>query len=325
MNKKSPNFFASAKKTFAQEVSSLAKIPNQIDRNKFNEICELIINCKGNIVLMGIGKSGNIAAKISSTFSSTGTPSFYLNAAEASHGDLGSLKKNDILVIFSFSGETEEIVQIFPTCKSKVRTIVSITGNEESSIAKDSNLNLHLEISEEACPLNLAPTTSSSAMLILGDALAIAILEARKFSPEDFAKNHPGGKLGKSLLKVKDLMISGNSLPLISDSAPMKDVIYEISNKGLGLTLVKDSKRKIIGLFTDGDLRRLLNKNSNIEDLKINALMTRKFQAINKNMQIKNAIDQMNKNKIYSLVVKDEKDRVEGIIRMHDIIEAKIF
>ena len=324
MNKKSPNFFASAKKTFAQEVSSLAKIPNQIDRNKFNEICELIINCKGNIVLMGIGKSGNIAAKISCTFSSTGTPSFYLNAAEASHGDLGSLKKNDILVIFSFSGETEEIVQIFPTCKSKVRTIVSITGNEESSLAKNSNLNLHLEISEEACPLNLAPTTSSSAMLILGDALAIAILEARKFSPEDFAKNHPGGKLGKSLLKVKDLMISGNSLPLISDSAPMKDVIYEISNKGLGLTLVKDSKRKIIGLFTDGDLRRLLNKNSNIEDLKINALMTRKFQAINKNMQIKNAIDQMNKYKIYSLVVKDEKGRVEGIIRMHDIIEAKI-
>ena len=324
MNKKSPNFFASAKKTFAQEVSSLAKIPNQIDRNKFNEICELIINCKGNIVLMGIGKSGNIAAKISSTFSSTGTPSFYLNAAEASHGDLGSLKKNDILVIFSFSGETEEIVQIFPTCKSKVRTIVSITGNEESSIAKYSNLNLHLEISEEACPLNLAPTTSSSAMLILGDALAIAILEARKFSPEDFAKNHPGGKLGKSLLKLKDLMISVNSLPLISDSTPMKDVIYEISNKGLGLTLVKDSKRKIIGLFTDGDLRRLLNKNSNIEDLKINALMTRKFQAINKNMQIKNAIDQMNKYKIYSLVVKGEKGRVEGIIRMHDIIEAKI-
>ena len=324
MNKKSPNFFASAKKTFAQEVSSLAKIPNQIDRNKFNEICELIINCKGNIVLMGIGKSGNIAAKISSTFSSTGTPSFYLNAAEASHGDLGSLKKNDILIIFSFSGETEEIVQIFPTCKSKVRTIVSITGNEKSSIAKYSNLNLHLEISEEACPLNLAPTTSSSAMLILGDALAIAILEARKFSPEDFAKNHPGGKLGKSLLKVKDLMISGNSLPLISDSAPMKDVIYEISNKGLGLTLVKDNKRKIIGLFTDGDLRRLLNKNSNIEDLKINALMTRKFQAINKNMQIKNAIDQMNKYKIYSLVVKGEKGRVEGIIRMHDIIEAKI-
>ena len=324
MNKKSPNFFASAKKTFAQEVSSLAKIPKQIDRNKFNEIFELIINCKGNIVLMGIGKSGNIAAKISSTFSSTGTPSFYLNAAEASHGDLGSLKKNDILVIFSFSGETEEIVQIFPTCKSKVRTIVSITGNEISSIAKYSNLNLHLEISEEACPLNLAPTTSSSAMLILGDALAIAILEARKFSPEDFAKNHPGGKLGKSLLKVKDLMISGNSLPLISDSAPMKDVIYEISNKGLGLTLVKDSKRKIIGLFTDGDLRRLLNKNSNIEDLKIDALMTRKFQAINKNMQIKKAIDQMNKYKIYSLVVKDEKGRVEGIIRMHDIIEAKI-
>tara|TARA_B100000989_G_scaffold175950_1_gene132031 strand:- start:658 stop:1635 length:978 start_codon:yes stop_codon:yes gene_type:complete len=324
MNKKSPNFFASAKKTFAKEINSLAKIPKQIDRNKFNKICKLMINCKGNIVLMGMGKSGNIAAKISSTLSSTGTSSFYLNAAEASHGDLGSLKKNDILVILSFSGETEEIIKIFPACKSKVNTIISITGNEASSLAKGSNLNLHLEISEEACPLNLAPTTSSSAMLILGDALAIAILEARKFSPEDFVKNHPGGKIGKSLLKVKDLMISGNSLPLIPDSAHMKDVIYEISNKGLGLTLVKNRERKIIGIFTDGDLRRLLNKNSNIEDLKISALMTKKFQAINKNMQIKIAIDQMNKNKIYSLAVKDEKNKVVGIIRMHDIVEAKI-
>ena len=324
MNKKSPNFFASAKKTFIKEINSLTNIPKQVDRNKFNKICELIINCKGNVVLMGIGKSGNIAAKVSSTLSSTGTSSFYLNAAEASHGDLGSLKKNDILMIFSFSGETEEIIKIFPSCESKVKAIVSITGNEESFIAKGSYLNLHLEISEEACPLNLAPTTSSSAMLILGDALAIAILEARKFSPEDFAKNHPGGKLGKSLLKVKDLMISGNSLPIISDSAHMKDVIYEISNKGLGLTLVKNKKRKIIGIFTDGDLRRLLNKKSNIEDLKIKNLMTKKFQAINKNMQIRNAIDQMNENKIYSLVVKDEKNQVEGIIRMHDIVEAKI-
>ena len=201
MNKKSPNFFASAKKTFIKEINSLTKIPKQVDQNKFNKICELIINCKGNVVLMGIGKSGNIAAKVSSTLSSTGTSSFYLNAAEASHGDLGSLKKNDILMIFSFSGETEEIIKIFPSCESKVKAIVSITGNEESFIAKGSYLNLHLEISEEACPLNLAPTTSSSAMLILGDALAIAILEARKFSPEDFAKNHPGGKLGKSLLK----------------------------------------------------------------------------------------------------------------------------
>ena len=267
MNKKSTNYFTSARKTFSKEIHSLSNLSKKINRKKYNEICELILNCKGNTVLMGIGKSGSIAAKTSSTLSSTGTSSFFLNAAEASHGDLGSLKKNDVLIIFSFSGETEEIIKIFSACKLKVKKIVSITGNEESTIARESDFNLHLEIPEEACPLNLAPTTSSTAMLLVGDALAISILEARNFSSEDFAKNHPGGKLGKSFLKVKDLMIKAPLLPMVSENSLLKDVIYEISHKGLGLTLVKNNKNKVTGIFTDGDLRRILNKKINIYSL----------------------------------------------------------
>ena len=324
MNKKSTNYFTSARKTFSKEIHSLSNLSKKINRKKYNEICELILNCKGNTVLMGIGKSGSIAAKTSSTLSSTGTSSFFLNAAEASHGDLGSLKKNDVLIIFSFSGETEEIIKIFSACKLKVKKIVSITGNEESTIARESDFNLHLEIPEEACPLNLAPTTSSTAMLLVGDALAISILEARNFSSEDFAKNHPGGKLGKSFLKVKDLMIKAPLLPMVSENSLLKDVIYEISHKGLGLTLVKNNKNKVTGIFTDGDLRRILNKKINIEDVQFKNYITRKFQFIDEDLQIGEAMNKMNKNKIYSLVVKNKKDIVIGILRMHDIVEAKI-
>ena len=324
MNKKSRNYFTSARKTFSKEIHSLSNLSKKINRKKYNEICELILNCKGNTVLMGIGKSGSIAAKTSSTLSSTGTSSFFLNAAEASHGDLGSLKKNDVLIIFSFSGETEEIIKIFSACKLKVKKIISITGDEESTIARESDFNLHLEISEEACPLNLAPTTSSTAMLLVGDALAISILEARNFSSEDFAKNHPGGKLGKSFLKVKDLMIKAPLLPMVSENSLLKDVIYEISHKGLGLTLVKNNKNKVTGIFTDGDLRRILNKKINIEDVQFKNYITRKFQFIDEDLQIGEAMNKMNKNKIYSLVVKNKKDKVVGILRMHDIVEAKI-
>ena len=324
MNKKSPNYFTSARKTFSKEIHSLSNLSKKINQKKYNEICELILNCKGNTVLMGIGKSGSIAAKTSSTLSSTGTSSFFLNAAEASHGDLGSLKKNDVLIIFSFSGETEEIIKIFSACKLKVKKIVSITGDEESTIARESDFNLHLEIPEEACPLNLAPTTSSTAMLLVGDALAISILEARNFSSEDFAKNHPGGKLGKSFLKVKDLMIKAPLLPIVSENSLLKDVIYEISHKGLGLTLVKNDKKIVSGIFTDGDLRRILNKKINIEDVQFKNYITRKFQFIDEDLQIREAINKMNKNKIYSLVVKNKKDIVVGILRMHDIVEAKI-
>ena len=324
MNKKSPNYFTSARKTFSKEINSLSNLSKKINQKKYNEICELILNCKGNTVLMGIGKSGSIAAKTSSTLSSTGTSSFFLNAAEASHGDLGSLKKNDVLIIFSFSGETEEIIKIFSACKSKVKKIVSITGDEESTIAKGSDLNLHLEISDEACPLNLAPTTSSTAMLLIGDAIAISILEARNFSSEDFAKNHPGGKLGKSLLKAKDLMIKDPLIPMVSENSLLKDVIYEISHKGLGLTLVKNNKNKVMGIFTDGDLRRILNKKINIEQIQFKNHVTKKFQSIDEDLQVKKAITMMNENKIYSLVVKNKRKKVVGILRMHDIVEAKI-
>ena len=324
MNKKSPNYFTSARKTFSKEIHSLSNLSKKINQKKYNEICELILNCKGNTVLMGIGKSGSIAAKTSSTLSSTGTSSFFLNAAEASHGDLGSLKKNDVLIIFSFSGETEEIIKIFSACKLKVKKIISLTGDEESTIAKESDLNLHLEISDEACPLNLAPTTSSTAMLLIGDAIAISILEARNFSSEDFAKNHPGGKLGKSLFKAKDLMIKDPLIPMVSENSLLKDVIYEISHKGLGLTLVKNNKNKVTGIFTDGDLRRILNKKINIEKIQFKNHVTKKFQSIDEDLLVKKAITMMNEKKIYSLVVKNKRKKVVGILRMHDIVEAKV-
>lgn len=326
MNKniKRSNFFASAKKTFKNELNSLENLSKSINKAKFNKICDEIINCKGNLVLMGIGKSGNIAAKISSTLSSTGTPSFYLSAAEASHGDLGSLGRKDLLLILSFSGETEEILKVFKSCKNRVKKIVSITGDENSTIATKSDFHLYLKIDKEACPLNLAPTTSSTAMLLVGDALAIAILEAKSFSKDDFALNHPGGKLGKSLLTAKDIMIKKNISPIVNENEVLKKVIFQITKKGLGLTLIENNKGQICGIFTDGDLRRALNKNLDINSQKIKEIMTTSYQFINENSPIKECISIMEKNKIYSLVIKNNKNSVSGILRMHDLLEAKI-
>jgi arabinose-5-phosphate isomerase len=326
MNKniKSSNFFASAKKTFKEEITSLSELSKTLDKNKFNEICNEIIKCKGNLVLMGIGKSGNIAAKVSSTLSSTGCPSFYLSAAEASHGDLGSLKKKDLLVVLSFSGETEEVLKIFNSCKNKVNKIISITGNKNSTIAREADHHLLLNIRKEACPLNLAPTSSSTAMLLVGDAIAIALLEAKKFTKEDFALNHPGGKLGKSLLKVKDIMINKNLSPIVHEKSKLKEVIYEVSKKGLGLTLIKNSKNKVCGIFTDGDLRRALNLDLDIKTVEIKEIMTKKYCFVIEDSSVKDAVLNMEKNKIYALVVKNNKKEITGILRMHDIIEAKI-
>ena len=196
------NFFKSAKNTFKKEINSLSKIPYDLDSKNYNKFCQEILNNKGNLFLMGIGKSGNIAEKVCSTLSSTGTPAIYINAAEASHGDLGVLTKKDLLIIFSFSGETEEILKILPTCAKKVKKILSITGNKTSTLANNAKISIDLKIDEEACPMDLAPTTSSTSMLLLGDAIAISLLEAKNFSPKDFAENHPGGSLGLSLIHI---------------------------------------------------------------------------------------------------------------------------
>ena len=317
------NFFKSAKKTFAKEINSLSKIPFDLDQNIYNKFCKEILSKKGNLFLMGMGKSGNIAEKISSTLSSTGTPSIYINAAEASHGDLGALTKKDILVIFSFSGETEEILKILPSCKKKVNSILSVTGNKNSSLSKNSKLSITLNIDKEACPMELAPTTSSTSMLVLGDALAISLLEANNFSPKDFAENHPGGSLGKKFYKVKDLMIKAKDIPILSGRTKINEAIYPISSKGLGLTLIKENN-KVVGIFTDGDLRRSIERKIDTNIISLSEVMTKNFKWLEENELITKAISHMEKNKIFSLLVKNKKGKIVGLIRMHEILEAKI-
>ena len=317
------NFFKSAKKTFAKEINSLSKIPFDLDQNIYNKFCREILSKKGNLFLMGMGKSGNIAEKISSTLSSTGTPSIYINAAEASHGDLGALTKKDILVIFSFSGETEEILKILPSCKKKVNSILSVTGNKNSSLSKNSKLSITLNIDKEACPMELAPTTSSTSMLVLGDALAISLLEANNFSPKDFAENHPGGSLGKKFYKVKDLMIKAKDIPILSGRTKINEAIYPISSKGLGLTLIKENN-KVVGIFTDGDLRRSIERKIDTNIISLSEVMTKNFKWLEENELITKAISNMEKNKIFSLLVKNKKGKIVGLIRMHEILEAKI-
>ena len=317
------NFFRSAKNTFKKEIDSISKIPLELDSRNYNKFCQEILSNNGNLFLMGIGKSGNIAEKICSTLSSTGTPAIYINAAEASHGDLGMLTKKDLLIVFSFSGETEEILKILPSCKKKVKNILSVTGNKKSTLSNNSKISITLRIDEEACPMDLAPTTSSTSMLLLGDAIAISLLEAKNFSPKDFAENHPGGSLGKKFFAAKDLMVYKKDIPSLSENTKIYDAIYPISSGGLGLTMI-NKKNKIIGIFTDGDLRRCLEKKIDINKTALSKVMTVDFKFINENELISNAINQMEKYKVFSLLVKNKGGQITGLLRMHDLLEAKI-
>ena len=317
------NFFRSAKNTFKKEIDSISKIPLELNSKNYNKFCQEILSNNGNLFLMGIGKSGNIAEKICSTLSSTGTPAIYINAAEASHGDLGMLTKKDLLIIFSFSGETEEILKILPSCKKKVKNILSVTGNKKSTLSNNSKISITLKIDEEACPMDLAPTTSSTSMLLLGDAIAISLLEAKNFSPKDFAENHPGGSLGKKFFAAKDLMVYKKDIPSLSENTKISDAIYPISSGGLGLTMI-NKKNKIIGIFTDGDLRRCLEKKIDINKTALSKVMTVDFKFINENELISNAINQMEKYKVFSLLVKNKGGQITGLLRMHDLLEAKI-
>jgi len=317
------NFFRSAKNTFKKEIDSISKIPLELDSKNYNKFCQEILSNNGNLFLMGIGKSGNIAEKICSTLSSTGTPAIYINAAEASHGDLGMLTKKDLLIVFSFSGETEEILKILPSCKKKVKNILSVTGNKKSTLSNNSKISITLKIDEEACPMDLAPTTSSTSMLLLGDAIAISLLEAKNFSPKDFAENHPGGSLGKKFFAAKDLMVYKKDIPSLSENTKISDAIYPISSGGLGLTMI-NKKNKIIGIFTDGDLRRCLEKKIDINKTALSKVMTVDFKSINENELISNAINQMEKYKVFSLLVKNKGGQITGLLRMHDLLEAKI-
>tara|TARA_Y100000996_G_scaffold328388_1_gene264469 strand:- start:838 stop:1806 length:969 start_codon:yes stop_codon:yes gene_type:complete len=318
---KKNNYLKSGRRTIRIESKGLEKLAKTLTAD-FNIVCDKLFKTKGKIITLGIGKSGHIAKKVSATLSSTGSASSFINAGEALHGDIGGINKNDAVIIFSHSGETEEIIDLIPFLKSSGCEFFSITGSRDSFIAKNSLINLDTGISEEACPLDLAPTTSTTASLALGDAIAVALLEAKNFKSDDFAKSHPGGKLGKRLITtVEDLMAKNKDLPVVTRDMTLSDTLIEISSKGLGVALVVEKKR-LVGIFTDGDLRRTLNQVKDPLNKKIENYMTKRTKTILKNKLAIEALDIMQKNKIYSIAVVDSKKVPVGIIRMHDLVEA---
>ena len=316
------NYIGSAKRTLKIESESILAIAKQLNKS-FTTLCENVLYCKGKFVIMGVGKSGHIAQKISATLSSTGTPSIFIHPTEAAHGDIGLIDKKDIVLLISNSGETDEIINILPSLKRHAKEIASLTSNNKSSIAKSADIKIELKSKEEACPLDLAPTSSTTNALAFGDALAIALLEAKGFTKNDFASSHPAGKLGKKLItQVQDLMHRGNSVPKVSPNTILDKALLEITKKNLGITLVIN-KSKVIGIFTDGDLRRCINNKIDIQKTKIKEVMTKSYKTIKPNALAVDAAKIMEKNKIFTLVV-TEKQKHVGVISMHDLIEARI-
>ena len=315
-------FINSAKKTIGIQADSIASLSNQIDKS-FAEIAKKVSLIKGKLIVMGVGKSGHVGQKVSATLASTGTPSFFIHPTEAAHGDLGMIAKDDAVLIFSNSGETKEVTAILPALKRMTSDIFSITGNANSSIAKASSLHLKVQVEKEACPHDLAPTSSTTASMVIGDALAISLIEEKNFSSEDFAKSHPAGELGKKLTTyVGDLAISGNKVSCVEIDASIKDTIIEITSKKLGMALVvKDEE--VVGIFTDGDLRRALNQEIDIENNSVSSVMTKKFISISENDLAIDAATLMEKNKIFTLNVLNQKKQ-PSVITMHQLLEFGI-
>lgn len=319
------DFIKEAKEVIDIEINALHSMSEMLDEN-FQRAIEILFNCKGKVVVTGMGKSGLIGQKIASTFASTGTPSFFLHPAEGSHGDLGMVEKRDVVMAISNSGETEELITILPLIKRLDIKLISLTGNLNSSLAKAGDAVLYVGAKKEACPLGLAPTASTTAALAMGDALAVILLKKKGFTEEDFAFLHPGGLLGKKLLlKVKDIMHTGKIVPLVPPDTLMKDVIFEISSKGFGVAGIIEN-RELQGVFTDGDLRRSLEKDENLLKKRVSEFMTRNPKLIKKEELAVKALQKMEQFAITSLfVVDDDQNRsVIGIIHFHDLLRAGI-
>ncbi len=315
---------AEAKRVLEVEAAAIIGLADHLDHT-FVEVVELINGNNGRVVTMGLGKSGIICKKISATLASTGTPSFFLHPAEAIHGDLGMIVRGDVVLTVSNSGETEELVRLIPSIKRIGAEIVSITGNPASTLAKGADYHLSAAISREACPLGLAPTASTTATLALGDALAMALLLRKGFKEEDFAFLHPGGKLGKRFLRVRDLMHAGDQVPMVDLAASMHDVIYEMSKKGFGVTAVTRDHGVLEGIVTDGDLRRLLQHDVEIVKKTAADCMKRNPITIDGNELASAALQMMEQRKITSLFITDADRRVEGIIHLHDLWGLELF
>jgi arabinose-5-phosphate isomerase len=313
-----------ARRVLEVEAAAIRAVADHLDAN-FTGAVEMILGATGRVITMGMGKSGIICRKISSTLASTGTPSFFLHPAEAIHGDLGMVVSGDVVLAVSNSGETEEIIRLLDPLKRVGAKLVSITGNPASTLARNSDFHISAAIPREACPLGLAPTASTTATLALGDALAMALLLRKGFKEEDFAFLHPGGKLGKRFLRVYDLMHSGDDMPIVEENAPMRDVIYEMSRKGFGITAVRDAAGKLAGVVSDGDLRRLLQKDERILQSTARDGMKGNPITIAANEFASAALQIMEERKITSLFITDDEGQIQGIIHLHDLWGLELF
>jgi arabinose-5-phosphate isomerase len=314
-----------ARRVLRIEAEAIGELLQRLDA-RFEQAVELLMACKGRVVVTGMGKSGLIGRKIAATFSSTGTPAVFLHPAEAVHGDLGMLMRDDVALAVSYGGETEEIIALLETIKRLGLRMIALTGNPRSTIATASDVVVDVSVKEEACSLNLAPTASTTAAMAMGDALAVALLDRRGFSPRDFAALHPGGRLGKKLLRVEDLMHAGEDLPRVATSAKMPDVIYEISKKSLGMTTVVDEAGRLAGVLTDGDLRRLMQQRGAAAiDLVVGDCMTKNPQTIAPGELAGSALRIMEERKITSLVVAGADRKPLGVVHLHDLWTLELF
>ena len=316
------DYIEAAKKIFEIESRVVSELSDQLD-DSFNLLCEDILSMNGKLILMGVGKSGHVSQKIAATLSSTGTASFFIHPTEAAHGDMGMIGKDDMVLLFSNSGETQEIISILPALKRASKKLVSVTSSALSSIAQASDNHIEIKTSEEACTLDLAPTSSTTSAMAFGDALAVTLLQAKGFTKDDFAKSHPAGKLGKALtLLVSDVMHSGVDMPKVSSQDLLSNALLEITNKNLGMTLVEENN-KIVGIFTDGDLRRCIGNKVDINQTVIKDVMTPNFKSIESKDLAIDAAKAMEDNKIFTLVV-FKSDQAIGVISMHDLLQSGI-
>ena len=313
-----------AKAVLQTEAESVLALQERIDDN-FEKICNTLKGCRGKVVLIGMGKSGHVAKKISSTMASTGTPSFFLHPGEAGHGDLGMVTRDDVAIMISYSGEADEILALLPGIKRMNVPIISLTGNVKSSIAKSSDFHLDVSVDKEACPNNLAPTSSTTAALAMGDAIAVSLINANNFTPEDFAMSHPSGSLGRRLLTlVSSIMQSGEDIPIVLKDTLLIDSLIVMSEKGLGMVLVTENG-KLAGIFTDGDLRRTLESNKEFQKLTIEDVMTKDCKSIEPQEPASMAMQMMEKYSLNSMPVVDSNNNIVGAINMHTLIQAKLF
>jgi len=313
-----------AKAVISTEARAVTRLERRIDDN-FVTACKIILECHGRIVVLGMGKSGHIAGKIAATLASTGTPAFFVHPAEASHGDLGMITGDDVVLVFSNSGETNEVKQIIPLLKRLGVKIIALTGKPNSTLATHAQVNINVEVSSEACPLGLAPTSSTTAALVMGDALAVSLLETRGFTAEDFARSHPAGQLGRRLLiHIRDIMHTGEEMPVVSATASLAEAIMEMTKKRLGMVAVVAGDSKVSGVYTDGDLRRTLEQELNPQSTLISEVMTLDGKAISASTLAVEAVDMLRKHKIQGLLVVDEQDRLQGVLNFHDLLQAGV-